>query len=205
MQNFKTVIKRGPARSLEESAKIREILRAGRVVHVGFVDDSLPYVIPMFYGITDEGLILHGSKASRVMNKLKAGDAACLSVVLEDGLVYAKAAFSHSMNYRSVMVFGSGRVLQTRSEKLQAAAAIIEHMTPGRWDDCRQPDAAELAATLFIQFGFEQMTAKVRTGGPRDKPEDHAFECWAGHLPLESKVGLPIAADYNQHLVPGYL
>ena len=187
MEQFKTQVKRSPDREEKSQERIKEIRNEAWVAHVGFVDEGLPYVIPMFYVLFKDHIILHGSKASRMMNLLKRGTPVCATVCLEDGLVYAKAAFSHSMNYRSVMVMGSAELIKGKEEKQEASQAVVEALCKNRWQEVRQPSEAELAATLFFKISLEKAVAKTREGHPTEKPEDADTKVWTGIVPMVQK------------------
>ena len=182
-------VRRVPARGTYDPATIFAILDEGLVAHVGFAtgpggEAGQPFVIPMAYARLGDQLVLHGARASRLMSLAAAGAPLCVTVTLLDGLVLARSAFHHSMNYRSVVVLGRGRELTALHEKRAAMDALVNHVLPGRAGSARAPDAKELAATRVVALPIEEASAKVRTGGPLDDPEDMAVACWAGHLPL---------------------
>jgi nitroimidazol reductase NimA-like FMN-containing flavoprotein (pyridoxamine 5'-phosphate oxidase superfamily) len=146
----RTTIKRIPKRGQYEREIVYQILDEGLVCHIGFVVDDQPYVIPTAYGRVGEKLYIHGSPASRMLRTLKESINVCITVTLVDGLVLARSAFHHSMNYRSVVVFGKASVVQDAEEKLEALYAFCEHVVPGRWESVRQPSPNELAGTLVL-------------------------------------------------------
>jgi nitroimidazol reductase NimA-like FMN-containing flavoprotein (pyridoxamine 5'-phosphate oxidase superfamily) len=180
----RTTLKRLPKRGSFERETVYGILDEGFVCHVGFVVDGQPFVIPTAYGRAGDVLYIHGARASRMQKALAAGADLCVTVTLVDGLVLARSAFHHSINYRSVVVFGRARVVESEAEKNAALEAFTEHLMPGRWDDVRWPNAQELAATTVLAIQLSEASAKVRTGPPIDDEEDYALSMWAGVLPL---------------------
>jgi nitroimidazol reductase NimA-like FMN-containing flavoprotein (pyridoxamine 5'-phosphate oxidase superfamily) len=170
---------------------VHSILDEALVCHVGFVRDGQPFVIPTIHARVGDHVLVHGSAASRMLKTLQGGVPVCLTVTLLDGLVLARSAFNHSMNYRSVVVLGEARAVTEPREKWDALHAIVEHVAPGRWSEVREPSARELAATLVLRLPIEEASAKVRTGPPHDDEEDYALECWAGVLPLRLTPGAP--------------
>lgn len=168
-----------------------KILDEGFICHVGFVADG-PFVIPTSYGRDGDKLYIHGSAASRMLRKLNEGIAVCVTVTLLDGLVLARSIFNHSMNYRSVVVLGTARVIDDPQEKLAALRTLSEHIIPGRWAESRQPNERELKATSILRMPIQEFSAKVRQGPAIDDEEDYSFPTWAGVVPLEMAVGEPI-------------
>jgi nitroimidazol reductase NimA-like FMN-containing flavoprotein (pyridoxamine 5'-phosphate oxidase superfamily) len=150
-------------------------------------------VIPTAYGRVGDRLYLHGARASRMLKTLGAGADVCVNVTLVDGLVLARSAFHHSINYRSVVVFGRARVVETDEEKMAALFSFTEHVVPGRWDEVREPNKQELDATLVLSLALDEASAKVRTGPPIDDEEDYELPIWAGVLPLKVHAGGAIA------------
>ena len=189
----RTTLKRLPKRGSHEREVIDRILDEGFICHVGFVVDGQPFVIPTGYARVEGNLIVHGSQASRMLRALGQGIDVCVTVTLIDGLVLARSAFHHSMNYRSVMVFGRARVIDDRAEKLQALFALSEHMIPGRWKDVREPSEEELQQTTVLSLPIEEGSAKIRMGPPLDDEEDYALPVWAGVIPLKVVAETPIA------------
>lgn len=181
-----------PKRGSHDPAALHAILDAGFLAHVGFVVEGQPFVIPTLYGRDGDRLYLHGSAASRMLRKLEGGVPACITVTLVDGLVLARSAFHHSMNYRSVMAFGTARAIEDPERKAQALRVISEHLMAGRWDAVRAPYEKELKATAVLEFAIEEASAKVRTGPPLDDEEDYALPIWAGVLPLQLTAGAPL-------------
>jgi nitroimidazol reductase NimA-like FMN-containing flavoprotein (pyridoxamine 5'-phosphate oxidase superfamily) len=183
-QTERTTLKRLPKRGVYDRELVYAILDEGFICHVGFVVDAKPVVIPTGYARVDDQLYIHGSQASRMLRTLKTGIDVCVTVTLIDGLVLARSAFHHSMNYRSVVVFGNATAIEAADAKLAALRALSEHMIPGRWDEVREPNEQELKATTVLALPLEEVSAKVRTGPPVDDEEDYALKVWAGVLPL---------------------
>jgi len=185
-------LRRLPNRGSHELEAIHAVLDAGFLAHVGFCINGQPFVIPTLYGRDEEKLYMHGSAASRMLRELDTGVPACVNVTLVDGLVLARSAFHHSMNYRSVVAFGTARKIDDPERKNEALRLISEHLIAGRWEDVRGPNEKELKATGVIEFTIEEASAKVRTGPPMDDEEDYALPVWAGVLPLRLEPQQPI-------------
>jgi hypothetical protein len=185
-------VARLPARGDYSVETIHRILDAAFLCHVGFVVDGQPFVIPTSYGRSGSTLYLHGSAASRMLRTLSAGIEVCLTITLLDGLVLARSAFHHSINYRSVVVFGSARLIDSPEEKNTALRVISEQILPGRWDDVRHPKDTELKATTVLAVSLTDASAKIRTGPPVDDEEDYGLNIWAGILPIAARPGAPI-------------
>lgn len=160
-----TRIRRLPKRGVYDRETIYSILDEGFVCHVGFAIDGKPFVIPTGYARIGDNLVFHGSSASRMMRNIADGIDVCVTVTLLDGLVLARSAFHHSMNYRSVVVFGKALVIEDADEKMNALEAFTEHVVPGRWNEVRWPNELELKATTVLSLPIEEASAKVRTGG----------------------------------------
>jgi len=203
----RTQLRRLPARGSHEPETIHAILDAGLLAHVGFCVEGQPFVIPTLYGREGEKLYLHGSAASRMLRQLDSGVPACVNVALVDGLVLARSAFHHSMNYRSVVAFGTARKIQDAERKAEALRIISEHVIAGRWSDARTPSEKELNATAVLEFLIEEASAKIRTGPPLDDEEDYALPVWAGVLPLRITAAEPVPAPRLEDgtAVPGYI
>ncbi len=190
-QTARTTLKRLPQRGAFDRESINQILDEGFICHVGFAVDGQPYVIPTGYARAGDRLFIHGSQASRMLRTLGQGIDVCLTVTLIDGLVLARSAFHHSMNYRSVVVFGRATVVDEREEKLSALRALSDHMIPGRWDDVRKPSERELQLTTVLSLPLDEASAKVRTGPPLDDEEDYELPVWAGVIPLRMVANAP--------------
>jgi len=189
-----------PKRGAYDRASVDAILDEGLICHVGFVHGGAPVVIPTGYGRDGDVLYLHGSVASRMLRTLAEGVEMSVTVTLLDGLVLARSAFNHSMNYRSVVVFGRARLVEDPAAKLAALYCLSEHLVPGRWDAVRPPTERELKSTSVLALPLDEASAKVRSGPPEDDDEDYALPHWAGVLPFTLNVG-PALAD--PRLTPG--
>lgn len=189
----RTKVQRLPDRGKYDRETVFSILDEGFVCHVGFVVDGQPFVIPTNYARVDGTLYLHGSSASRMLRTISDGVQVCVTVTLVDGLVLARSAFHHSVNYRSVVVLGRAALVQSAEEKMRALEAFTNHVVPGRWKDIRQPTESELKATSVLSLPLEEVSAKVRVGPPKDDEADYALSIWAGVLPLRVVAGAPIA------------
>lgn len=193
MEDFKpterTTVKRLPKRGNYERETVNRILDEGFVCHVGFVVDNRPVVIPTGYGRLNDQLYIHGSAASRMLKTLREGIDVCVTVTLVDGLVLARSAFHHSMNYRSVVIFGQARVVEDEDEKMKALHAFTDHVMRRRWEESRQPNSNELRATMVLALSLVEASAKIRTGPPIDDEEDYKLPVWAGELPLRLATG----------------
>ena len=181
-----------PKRGDYSPETIHGILDAGFLCHIGFVVNGQPFVIPTGYGRSGDTLYFHGSAASRMLQTLAAGVEVCVTVTLLDGLVLARSAFHHSMNYRSVVLFGTATLVESPEEKTEALRVISEQIVPGRWKDVRWPTEQELKATKVLALTISEASAKVRTGPPLDDEEDYALPVWAGVLPLSVRAEAPL-------------
>jgi uncharacterized protein len=188
----RTKLGRLPNRGSHEPETIHAILDAAFLAHVGFQMEGQPFVIPTLYGRDEDKLYLHGSAASRMLRGLDTGLKACVCVTVVDGLVLARSAFHHSMNYRSVVAFGTARKIEGAEEKTRALRVISEHLIAGRWSDVRGPSDKELKATAVLEFSIEEASAKIRTGPPVDDEEDYSLPVWAGVLPLRLEAKAPV-------------
>jgi nitroimidazol reductase NimA-like FMN-containing flavoprotein (pyridoxamine 5'-phosphate oxidase superfamily) len=184
-------VRQAAARAHYDQASVHAILDEGYVAHVAFMSEEGPVSLPMFYVRDGERVLVHASRKSRFMRVLAAGAPLCLTVTLLDGLVMARSAFHHSMNYRSVMVHGVGRVLPIQ-EKPAVLDLFVERVAAGRAADVRAANIQELKATDVLAIPLEQVVAKIRTGGPLDDPEDMDWPVWAGVIPLTQVAGAPI-------------
>ena len=188
----RTKVKRLPARGHYDRETINAILDEAFICHVGFVVDGQPYVIPTGFARVGDHVYIHGSAASRMLRNLSQGINVCVTVTLIDGLVLARSAFHHSINYRSVVILGNAELVVDAAEKDKALEALTEHIVPGRWADVRWPTELELKATTVLKLPIEEASAKIRTGDPKDDEEDYAMNVWAGVLPLSLATGTPI-------------
>lgn len=202
---------RHPDRARYDRETIDAILDEALICHLGFITEGHPVVIPTIHVRVGNDLVLHGSPASRMMRALKAGAEVSIAATLLDGLVLARSVFHHSMNFRSVVLFGSGRVIDDPEEKLEAMRVFTEKILPGRWDDARRPTDKEFKGTLMVAVPIDAASAKVRSGPPADADEDIGLPIWAGVIPYALRPGGPIPApdlpdgvefpDYLQRLI----
>jgi nitroimidazol reductase NimA-like FMN-containing flavoprotein (pyridoxamine 5'-phosphate oxidase superfamily) len=196
----RTELRRVPDRGSHDWETINKILDAGFLASVGFCVHGQPFVIPTLYGRDGARLYLHGSAASRMLRELETGVPACVTVTLVDGLVLSRSAFDHSMNYRSVVAFGTARKVMDPEQKIKSLRVISEHLIAGRWAEVRGPSDKELKATTVLEYSIEEASSKVRSGPPLDGESDYGWKVWAGVLPLEMKSRLPIP---DEKLVQG--
>ena len=190
-QTPRTTLKRLPQRGSYDRELIDRILDEGFICHVGFAVDGKPFVIPTGYARVGDRLFIHGSQASRMLRTLGQGIDVCVTVTLIDGLVLARSAFHHSMNYRSVVVFGRATVVEEPDEKMAALLALSEHMIRGRWADVREPSEQEMKQTTVLSLALAEASAKVRTGPPIDDEQDYDLPVWAGVIPLRMVADEP--------------
>lgn len=191
----RTRLHRRPQRGVFDRAALSAILDEALVCHLGFVDAGQPIVIPTTFVRIDEALYVHGAAASRALRTLATGLPACVTVTLLDGLVLARSAFHHSMNYRSVVILGTAVEVVDAEEKRAALDALVERVSPGRTHVVRAPNEKELAATSVLRMPIEEASAKVRSGPPIEDEGDLAISCWAGEIPLRIECGAPVADD----------
>ena len=200
LQTERTTVRRLARRGVYDRETVYAILDEALICHAGFVVDGAPVVIPTIHWRHGDTLYVHGSAASRMLRSLRDGVETCVTVTLLDGLVIARSAFHHSMNYRSAMVLGTAHEVVDADERWAALRAIVDHVVPGRWDEVRLPTEVEMRATLVLRLAIDEASAKVRTGPPVDDEADYALPCWAGELPLRMAT-LPAVAD--PRLTPG--
>lgn len=193
LKTERTRVVRLPKRGAYDRETINAILDEAFICHVGFVVDGQPYVVPTAYGRIGDDLYIHGSSASRMLRELSKEVDVCVTVTLVDGLVLARSAFHHSINYRSVVILGKATLVEDAEEKDRSLEAITEHIVHGRWPDIRWPNELELKATSVLKLPISEASAKVRTGPPIDDEEDYEMNVWAGVLPLSIAYGEPIA------------
>ena len=189
----RTQVKRLPDRGAYDSETVFRILDEGLICHVGFSVDGQPYVIPTGFARVEDMLYIHGSAASRMLRTLAEGIQVCVTVTLLDGLVLARSAFHHSMNYRSVVMLGRATLVSDSAEKIKALEAFTDHIVHGRWNDIRLPTESELKATDVLVLPLAEVSAKIRKGPPKDDAEDYELPIWAGVVPLTITPGAPIA------------
>jgi nitroimidazol reductase NimA-like FMN-containing flavoprotein (pyridoxamine 5'-phosphate oxidase superfamily) len=204
MSEFKrtdrTQVRRLPDRGAYDSETVFRILDEGFFCHVGFAVDGQPFVIPTGYARVGDTLYLHGSAASRMLRTLAGGVQVCVTVTLVDGLVLARSAFHHSVNYRSVVILGRATAVENLKEKMRALEAFTEHIVHGRWNDVRKPTESELKATAVLALPLDEVSAKVRSGPPKDDEQDYALPIWAGVVPLRIVSAPPVT---DPRLGPG--
>jgi uncharacterized protein len=188
----RTRVRRLPKRGNYDRETINAILDEAFICHVGFVAEGQPYVIPTGYARIGSDLYIHGSAASRMLRNLAEGVDVCVTVTLIDGLVLARSAFHHSINYRSVVILGKAELIEDPDEKNNALEAFTDHVIPGRWAEIRWPSDIELKATSVLKLRIDEASAKIRTGGPVDDEEDYDMDVWAGVLPLSIAKGDPV-------------
>ena len=188
----RTKVRRLPDRGKYDAESVYGILDEAFICHVGFVVEGQPYVIPTGFARVNDTLYIHGSAASRMLRTLADGVQVCLTVTLIDGIVMARSGFHSSMNYRSVVILGRATQVEGRDEKLAALAAFSEQVMPGRWKDLRETTDAELKGTLVLTLPLKEVSAKVRSGPPKDDEADYALPLWAGVVPLKVTAGNPI-------------
>ena len=207
VQTNRNRIKRLPKRGYYDRETIYNILDEALICHVGFVENGHPIVIPINFARVDDTIVLHGAKASRLLKHVADGHPVCVEVTIVDGLVLARSVFHHSVNYRSVVLFGMGRLVENEQEKLSALEAVTEHLIPGRWKEARLPNRKEMNATSVVSIKIDEASAKVRQGGPLDDEEDYSLPVWAGVLPLQHSPLPPIRDERQSEdiALPSYI
>ncbi len=193
-----TQVRRMPKRGHYDRATVHAILDAGAIAHVGYVIDGQPFVTPTAYWRKGDRLYWHGSSASRMLRTIDAGSPVCVTVAHIDGFVLARSAFHHSVNYRSVMAFGTAHKITDEAEVMQALRDFTERLYPGRWDALRPVQPQELKATTVLAMDLTAAVAKVREGMPLDDDDDYALPIWAGVLPVQTTVLAPLSDPRNQ-------
>lgn len=187
-------VRRHPERGAYDAETVRSIVDAGLICHLGYATDAGPVVLPTLYGRDGDTVYFHGSPAAGMFRHADPTVDVCLTITLVDGFVLARSLFSHSMNYRSVAIFGKAERVEDKDEQLRGLRAVTEHLVPGRWDEARQPDEDEMRQTAVYRISLEKASAKVRTGGPKDDPEDISLDVWAGVVPVSIVTGQPVPA-----------
>jgi hypothetical protein len=206
-KNQRSRIKRLPKRGFYDRETIYRILDEALICHVGIVENGEPFVIPINFARIDDTIVLHGAKTSRLLRHIQAGHPVCVEATIVDGLVLARSVFHHSVNYRSVVLFGTGCIVEDEAEKLAALEAITEHLVPGRWKEARLPNRKEMNATLVVSIEIDEASAKVRVGPPIDEEKDYDLPVWAGILPLREVPLSPIRDEVQSEEValPSYI
>lgn len=204
---IRSKVRIGAKRAVYDFETMAKILDDTFLCHIGFVIDGQPFVIPTCYGRKDNQIFFHGAKGSRMLKHIKTGPDICITVSILDGIVLARSAFHHSINYRSVVMFGKAIEITDAVEKINALEIITEQIMPGRWKDARKPNEKELDATSVLSFNIDDASAKIRTGGVNDEQEDMELNVWAGVLPLKLIADEPQADSFlNENIVlPEYL
>jgi uncharacterized protein len=192
LKTGRTKLRRLPKRGAHDRGTIDAILDDALISHIGFVHDGRPAVIPTLHARIGDEVLIHGSAASRMLRALATGVDLCLTATLIDGLVLARSAFHHSVNYRSVVLYGTARIVTEPDEKEAALEAFTERLLPGRWGEVRWPTPKELKATSVLALPIEEGSAKVRSGPPIDDEPDYALDVWAGVVPLSLTRGEPV-------------
>ncbi|MDJ1499052.1 pyridoxamine 5'-phosphate oxidase family protein [Xanthocytophaga agilis] len=206
-QTERTTLTRSLKRGTYDKQTIYDILDESLVCHVSYVQNGQPFMIPISYGRMDDKLYIHGSVGSHFFRELAKGIDVCICITLLDGLILARSTFHHSVNYRSVVIFGKTELVTDEEERWKALECFTEHIIPGRWNDARQPNASEMKKTMVISIPLEEASAKVRTGGVNDDEEDMDLNVWAGVLPLKLVPQLPEpdAALDSSIVLPDYI
>ena len=190
MSNFEKAdlnrIRRLPKRGHYDKATIYPIIDDALICHVGLIHEGRPVVIPTIHARIGDDIYIHGASTSRLMNHSGEGNPLCITITHLDGLVLARSAFNHSMNYRSAVLYGEGSFISNDDEKMNALEAFTEKLVPGRWDDARQPNAKELKATHVVKIPIELASAKIRTGDPGDDKPDYELDVWAGVMTMKT-------------------
>ena len=184
-------VRRLGERGAYDRENLDEILDEALICHVGFITDGDPYVIPTIHARDEDTIYFHGSPASRMLRLMKKGADVCVTTTIVDGIVAARSAFHHSMNYRSAVVLGTARLVDDDEERLRAMEMITEHVLPGRWSEARHPSDAERKGTLILALAIEEFSVKTRSGPPADEEADYELPIWAGVIPLTTTSGEP--------------
>ncbi|MEQ8664313.1 MAG: pyridoxamine 5'-phosphate oxidase family protein [Rhodospirillales bacterium] len=197
----RTRVKRAHNRGVYGRDELYRVIDATILCHVGYVIDDAPYVTPTFHWREGGRVFWHGSSASRMLRTLEQDEVeACLTVTLFDGVVFARSSFNHSANYRSAMIFGTPEPIADADEKFRVLGVFMDRLAPGRWEDCRRPNAQELKATTVLSMPIDEASAKIRSGPPEDDEPDYQLPHWAGVLPITTVIGEPVP---DPALAPG--
>lgn len=206
MTTNRTTPSRLAKRAHYDANTIHAILDDALFCTVSYVQDGQPMAIPTAFARNGDTLYIHGSVGSHFIRSIENGAPVCITVMLADGLVLAKSAFHHSVNYRSVVIFANAEKVTDEAERMDALALITDHLVPGRWADLRPTTDSEMRKTTVLAFSLAEASAKVRTGGPNDDPEDAPLPTWSGVVPLETVRGTPIPREGEENgPLPGYL
>ena len=211
MSDFKITgrnkVRSAPIRANYDKQTVYDIVDSGLICHVGFTDNDQPYVIPTIHVRIDDTIYVHGSTKSRLINHISQGNKVCITVTKLDGLVLARSVFHHSMNYRSAVIFGKGRLLTNREDKLKVFESLTEKLVSGRWADARIPNQKEIDITAIAAVDIEDASAKIRSGPPNDDADDYDLNVWAGEIPIEEvrKNPMPDPKLNKEIKLPDYL
>ena len=206
MKTPRTIPSRLAKRAHYDEATIHPILDEALFCTVSYVADGQPMAIPTAFVRQDNRLYIHGSVGSHFIRQIENGAPVCISVMLADGLVLAKSAFHHSINYRSVVIFAKAEKVTDEAQRLNALALITDHLIPNRWADLRATTDGEMRKTTVLAFSLAEASAKVRTGEPSDDPEDAGLLTWSGVIPLQTVRLAPVPAEVNTNIpLPDYL
>lgn len=207
LKTERTRVRRIPERGHYDKEIIYPIIDEALYCHVGINHNGSPVVIPTIHARTNDTLYIHGSAASRLLKSIPGENNICVTITLVDGIVLARSAFHHSLNYRSVVIFGKGEIVEDPQGKWDALKSVSDHLVPNRWDDVREPNQKELDATTVISISLEEASAKIRSGPPGDDDADYALPIWAGVLPTELKKGtlIPDPVLPDSIGIPDYL
>lgn len=195
-------VKRRKDRARYDKSTIYQIIDEAMFCHIGFIQDGRPYVIPTLHARREDELLIHGAVASRLLKHIREGNEVSISIAILEALVLAKSVFHHSVNYRSVVLFGKGKLIEEEDKKLEALRHFTEQLIPGQWKYARQPTPAELKATAVVSISIEEASAKIREGSPVDEQGDQDLPIWAGLLPVTQCIGPPVRADYTDENIP---
>ena len=201
-QTDRSRLRRKRDRGSFDRALAESVIDEAMIAHVATVADRGPIALPMAHARVEDGLYVHGSPANHLLRTLAAGAPACVTITILDGLVLARSAFHHSMNFRSVVLFGEMESVLDRDEKRAASIALVEHLAPGRSAEARMPSESELDATLFLRLPIREGSVKARAGGPVDDDADLAWPVWAGHVPVRTTFGEPVRDPNGESGLP---
>lgn len=200
--NERNRVKRLPERGHYDRATIYGIIDEAVICHIGFIQDGRPFVIPALHARSDDQLLIHGASTSRLLKHLQEGNEVSVSMAILDALVLAKTVFNHSVNYRSVVLFGRGELIEDDEQKMWALERFTERIAPGQWQHARKPNPVELKATAIVSIAIEAASAKIRSGPPKDDGEDKDLPVWAGILPVKELIQAPVSAGYTDGDMP---
>jgi nitroimidazol reductase NimA-like FMN-containing flavoprotein (pyridoxamine 5'-phosphate oxidase superfamily) len=195
-------VRRLPQRGHYDKEMVYAIVDEALICHAGFVVDGQPYVMPTIHTRIGDTIYLHGAVANRMLNHIKAGNSVCITATHIDGIVFARSVFHHSMNYRSAVLFGHGRVVESYDERWKVFEALTEHIAKGRWSDARHPNETEDRTTAIVAIEIDSASAKIRSGPAKDDEEDYALPVWAGVMPVRMQFGEPVKDEGLAETIP---